>query len=155
MIQRAGADGVIDRLIDRQAFAGQCAFIDGRSPRDHLSVHWNSLAGANDDFVTDDDFADGYIDFFAVAQDVGDGRTKVEDSANGPLRLIDGETLDALTTQRDENHQRGGFVFAKNDGRQRRVRECEIGPDATGEEVFERLVQNSRPAQHCRQQRQP
>ena len=68
-VDRGGHHRLSFVLGDRDALAGQCRLVDGRTAFEHHAVHGDAFARLEQDHVADDDFLRRHDAFLAVAQD--------------------------------------------------------------------------------------
>ena len=148
LIERPRKYAVAGPLVDRQAFARQCALVDRRRAGDHEPIDGNPLPRPDYDLLLARELVDRHVALFSVANDVRLPRTEIENPLDRAGSPVDRVTLDAFAAQGNEHDERGNRMLSEQDRRQAGDREGQVGPDSTREQAVERVVQNSRTAQH-------
>ena len=154
LVHRSSKDARAGFFFNREALTGEGAFIDTRIARRNGTVDGDSLAGADDDGLSDLDLGDRHFRFAAVDENSRGRRAKVEDASDGLLSPVDCVTLDAFSAERDEDDQSGGRVLAQNDRGKAGDRQCQVGSNFSVEQTFECPVKNPRSAKNRREQRE-
>ena len=109
IISTAGLSWLTGRLLHGQRFAGQHAFVDGRTAVDQFAVHGNFLPRPNANDVADDDLFDGQIAFDAVPLDARRLRLQPDQRPNGAARLGAAAGFEHSAQQDQRHDDRGDF----------------------------------------------
>jgi len=151
LIDGAREDLISRPHVNRKAFAGEGAGIDGGSAFDDDAINWKACSGLDDNAVADLELAGQNAHFLAVAQQPAAARKYLDDFPNGPLRAIESDTFEAFPDHADEDDFGGDEGFAKENGGDTSDGEGQVRADLPFEETFQGRVEDAGTTKHCRQ----
>ena len=129
LVDRPREDRVSGALVDRQALAREDGLIDGGPAPEHRSVGRDPLSRPDHQHVAGHDRVGRDLRLLAIPEQPSRSRPILQQLLDRPLRPPEGERLQTLAQQGDEDDLGGHEVFAGQAGRHAGDRQRDVGAD--------------------------
>jgi hypothetical protein len=143
LVHCPGKDGVVFTFIDRHALAGQDGLIDGGTAPNHRAVDADSLAGADNNNISDRQVLRWDLDLGVTSEYSRGPRVDVEKRPYRSLRSLECQRFQALAQECDEDHFCRDEVLTQTGGRHAGDRQGDVGADRAREERSQSQINNA------------